>query len=340
VLHPSSQRCVALIGEAGSGVTTLAHALAAHQPDIVWLDAGATSELDANACLSASDAVMIVVSAVQGLSADLALLWERVSHLPTTVVVTHLDAPRADIDECAAVCHRVLGLDLQIPYLPIHDDDGTVAGFLDVLGDVIHVHDLSGLHVLATDDEHRALTQAYRDDLIDLLLAECADDATVEAMAIGAHVSQDQVAAWLHEGVTSARIHVALGFAAHTARGDIGLDLIASLMSATTPTLAEHQLPVLTLPDGEPTDPLQVSGPSVALVLGRDAVGTTCRIFAGAIADGAPLAAVTAGEIAPVTASWIDTKKATYGDVVHTTLDLVAGTTLASPEHIVMVESG
>jgi elongation factor G len=290
--------------------------------------------------LAASDAVVIVVSAVQGVSSVMSELWERVSHLPTTVVVTHLDATRADIDESAAVCRRVLGLDLQIPYLPIHDDDGTLAGFLDVLGDVIHVQEADGSHMLSTDDEHRTLTQAYRDELIDLLLAECADDTTVEAMAAGAHVTHAQVSEWLHEGISTSRIHVALGFAAHTVRGDIGLDLIAALLDSTTPSLSAHQLPVLTLTDGDPTEPLQIDGPAVALVLGRDAVGICCRVLAGTVADGDQMMAVSAGETTPVTVSWTDATSASAGSVVHTTHEFSAGTTLASLEHIVMVESG
>jgi len=340
VSHPVPIRCVALIGEAGSGVSTLSRALAHHQTDIVWLDAGASSELVAGPCLAASDAVVIVVSAVQGLSSVMSELWERVSHLPTTVVVTHLDVPGADIDESAAVCRRVLGLDLHIPFLPIHDDDGTLAGFLDVLGDVIHVQDADGSQILSTDDEHRALTQAYRDELIDLLLAECADDTTVEAMAAGAHVTYSQVSTWLLEGVSTSRIHVALGFAAHTNRGDIGLDLIAAHLDSTTPALSAHQLPVLTLPDGDPTDPLQIDGPAVALVLGRDAAGTCCRVLGGTISDGDLVMAVSADETAPVTVSWTDATSASAGSVVHTTHELAAGTTLASLDHIVMVESG
>jgi translation elongation factor EF-G len=347
VTPTSARRCtavIAIIGESGAGVTTLARALSLHHPESVWLDTSASSGLAVGACLTASDGVIIAVSAVQGMSADVATTWERVAHLPTMVVVTHLDAPRADIDETAAVCRRVLGLDLQIPYLPIHDDDGTLAGFLDVLGDVIHVQEIDGALDLPTDDEHRAFTQAYRDELIDLLLAESADDATVAAMTAGSHVPQVQVTAWLHQGIASARIHVALGFASDTSRGDIGLDLIAELMSATTPSLEVHQPPVLTLPNGDPTEALRIEGPAVALVLGCDAVGTCCRVLAGWIAEGDPLVAVSCTEgtpvLSPISAQWSDAATATAGDVVHTQLDLRAGTTLASPEHIVLVESG
>ena len=340
VVHPSSRRCVALIGEEGSGVTTLTRALTRYEPNVVWLDAGANSELTAGACLTACDAVIIVVSAVQGLSADIELLWERVGHLPTTVVVTHLDAPRADIDESAAVCKRVLGLDLQIPYLPIHDDDGSLAGFLDVLGDVIHVWEGDNLQVLPTDDEHRALTQAYRDDLIDLLLAEAADDATIESMATGSHVSQSQVTAWLQDAIAAARIHVALGFAAVTPRGDIGLNLIAAIINDTTPAIDAHLPPVMTSPQGDPAEPLLLDGPAVALVLGRDESGTCCRVLAGTIAQGDRLAVVTSTGHTPWTASWSDSMTAHVGDVVHTTFELAAGTTITSPDSIVMVESG
>jgi translation elongation factor EF-G len=328
-------------------VTTLTRALSAHLPEIAWLDTSDSSGLNPSACLTASDAVLIVVSAAQGVSAHIAELWEKVAHLPTTVVITHLDARRADFDEAAAICHRVLGLELQIPFLPIHDDDATLAGFLDVLGDVIHVQEPNGVHEYATDEEHRALTQAYRDDLIDLLLAESADDATVEAMVAGSHVTEGQLVSWLNQGISTGRIHVALGYASTEHRGDIGLPLIAALVDATTSSFEGHQPPVLTLPDGEPADPLDVDGPALALVLGNDTVGTCCRVLAGSIAHGQDLISLT-GEMtddssritASVAMTWSDAEDAAWGAVVHTPLTLAAGTTLASPARVVIVQSG
>lgn len=344
--HPLAQRCVTLIGEPGAGVTTLARALAALTSNITWLDTSTSSSLSASACLVASDAVLIVVSATQGLSARIVELWERVAHLPTTIVITHLDTPRADIDESAAICRRVLGLDLQIPYLPIHDDDGTLAGFLDVLRDVILVQEVDGVHEYATDEEHRSLTQAYREDLVDLLTAESADDAMVEAMLHGSHVTEGQLVGWLHEGVTSGRVHLALGFARTAHRGDIGPTLITALVEATTATFDGHPAPVLTRPDGEPAEPLGVDGPPMALVLGTDDSGTCCRVLAGTIVSGQPMVAVRDtqtddGSLRPATlmVDWSDADAAEWGSVVHTPLALPAGTTLAAPGHLVVVDS-
>jgi len=332
--------CIALIGSSGAGVTALAGKLVAHRPDITWLDTSNSTSLALMPCLVASDGVLVVMSASQGLDSHIFDLWESVAHLPTTVVVTHLDQPRADLDESAAIVRRVLGFDVLIPYLPIHDEDNQLAGFLDVLGDVIHVQELDGPHDLPTDDEHRALTEGYRDDVIDLLVAESADDEVVASLIAGDGVETSRLQTWLYDGIRAARIHVVLGCALDTSRGDIGLDLIAACVAHATPTWTDHDTPVLMTLDGDPTEPLKQTATSVALVLGNDEQGSIVRVLAGTVGDGQDMVAVIGVEAQTYVITLMVGGSASAGDIVHITPELAAGATLCDPACPVTVVSG
>ena len=332
--------CIALIGSSGAGISAVAARLAAHRPDITWLDTSESTSLEAKPCLIASDGVIVVMSASQGLASHICDLWESVAHLPTTIVVTHLDEPRADLDESAAIVRRVMGFDVLIPYLPIHDDDNQLAGFLDVLGDVIHVQELNGPHDLPTDDEHRALTEGYRDDVIDLLVAESADDDVVSSLLAGAGVETSRLQSWLQDGIRAARIHVALGCAIDTARGDIGLDLIASCVARSTPAWSDHDVPVLMTLDGDATEPLDQMGTSVGFVLGHDERGTLVRVLAGSITNGQSMLAVNGVESRTYVLTIMEGGTASAGELVHIAPTLAAGVTLCDPVYPVTVVSG
>src|SRR5256884_2193679 len=81
--------------------------------------------------LRAADAALFVVSAVDGVDAATAALWEECAAvgMPRAVAVTRLDHQRADFDETVARCQRIFGDGVLPLYLPMLGDDGeTVAG--------------------------------------------------------------------------------------------------------------------------------------------------------------------------------------------------------------------
>ena len=77
--------------------------------------------------------MLLVVSPVQGLDPRTVALWEALEHLPRLVVLSQLDRPGADADEAVALCQRLLGEGVLPLQLPLHDDDGSVGGLLDLL---------------------------------------------------------------------------------------------------------------------------------------------------------------------------------------------------------------
>src|SRR6266568_600594 len=66
---------------------------------------------DLRAGLRAADAALFVVSATDGVDGSTQLLWEECAAvgLPRAVVVTRLDAARADFDDLTLICQRVFG---------------------------------------------------------------------------------------------------------------------------------------------------------------------------------------------------------------------------------------
>src|SRR4029453_18152706 len=90
---------------------------------------------DLRAGLRAADAALFVVSAADGVDGGTQLLWEECAAvgMPRAVVVTKLDHHRADFDEIVAICQRVFGDGVLPLYLPLHADDGTVAGLIGLL---------------------------------------------------------------------------------------------------------------------------------------------------------------------------------------------------------------
>jgi elongation factor G len=66
---------------------------------------------DVRAGLRAADAALFVVSAVDGVDGITRMLWEECAAvgMPRAVVVSHLDAQRADFDDALAICQRTFG---------------------------------------------------------------------------------------------------------------------------------------------------------------------------------------------------------------------------------------
>ena len=72
--------------------------------------------------LRAADAALFVVSAADGVDGATRLVWEECAAvgMPRAIVVTHLDAARADFDEMTAVCQEMLGGDDPDAVIPLY----------------------------------------------------------------------------------------------------------------------------------------------------------------------------------------------------------------------------
>src|SRR3954452_24593193 len=86
--------------------------------------------------LRAADAVLFVVSSVDGMDAATAALWEECAAvgMPRAVAIGRLDHQRHDYDETLASCQEVFGDNVLPLYLPMLGDDGqSVVGLIGLI---------------------------------------------------------------------------------------------------------------------------------------------------------------------------------------------------------------
>ena len=248
--------------------------------------------------LRGADAALFVVSSVDGVDAATARLWDECEFvgMPRAIVVTNLDKDRADFDETLAVCQRVFtgGGGVLPLFLPLHGDDGVVAGFIDLLDE--QLWDWSGGSVVVTDaeDRHRELIETERGALIEGVVTESEDEALMDRFIGGEHVEVDMLTADLEKAVARAHFHPVMGHAV-TSTG-VGSELILDLIVRGFPSPVEHALPTVTAVDGSPAAPItsDPAGPLVAEVIRTTSdpyVGkvSIVRVFSGTLTSDAPV---------------------------------------------------
>lgn len=162
---------VVLVGPKGSGKSTLARCLAALPHAQIVDPTGLAAE---RAALAHATAVVFVIGATDGIDAVTTNVWREVAAagLPRAVVVTKLDAPRADFDETCALIGRLFDPHGCVPLaLPVLDDDDRVAGFLDLVTNTITQYADSNIDYHEPEREHEELTAPSRQRLEDSLAA-------------------------------------------------------------------------------------------------------------------------------------------------------------------------
>ncbi|WP_328348544.1 elongation factor G-like protein EF-G2 [Micromonospora sp. NBC_00421] len=241
--------------------------------------------------LRAADAALFVVSAVDGMDAATAALWEECAavDLPRAVAVTRLDHPRADFDEAVALCQRVFGDNVLPLHLTMLGDDGeSVAGLLALI--TRQVHDYSaGLPVVVREPEPQhlpAITES-RGELIEGIIAESEDETLMDRYLDGEEIDTGVLIADLERAVARGHFHPVVPVCAATG---VGLDVLLDGLVSAFPSPLEHEVPAVTGLDGSPRPPLDCDpdGPLVAEVVGTTVdrhAGRVClvRVFSGTL---------------------------------------------------------
>jgi elongation factor G len=248
--------------------------------------------------LRAADAALFVVSAVDGLDGATALLWDECASvgMPRAVVVTKLDQPRADFDESVAVCQRVFGEGVVPLYLPLHDegadDADTVAGLIGLLTLQLADYSDGTRTVRDSDPEHQQLVEDRRADLIEAIIQESEDDALMDRYLAGETVGTDILIPDLERAVARGSFYPVVPV---VGASGVGVHELLDIITQGFPSPAEHPLPGVTTPDGDPRGPLTCDpdGPLVAEV-----IKTTTDPYVGRVS----LVRVFSGTLHPDTA--------------------------------------
>ncbi len=291
-------RNVVLVGRSGAGKTALVSALAGRAPAadeattgltltavehrgtrLTLLDTPGDPELQGalRAGLRGADAVLFVVPTVGGLDPFTAMVWAETELLgrPRIVALTQLDAPGSDVDEAVALCQRLLDEDVLPLALPMHDDDGVVAGLLTLLD--LTVVEAAGRR--PADPEHRTLVAGVRGDLVEAILADSEDDALVQDWLEDREPDPGRLEAALHAAVRRG------GFAPAVvvgARSGVGVPELLDLLVTALPGPGESPCPDVAHTDGSPAAPLEAdaAGPAVLEVL-RGGNPALVRVWSG-----------------------------------------------------------
>ncbi|HSN07036.1 MAG TPA: elongation factor G-like protein EF-G2 [Candidatus Angelobacter sp.] len=224
---------------------------------------------DLRAGLRAADAALFVVSAADGVDGSTQLLWEECAAvgMPRAVVVTKLDKERADFDDVVAICQRVFGGGVLPLYLPMHADDGSVAGLIGLLSQQVYDYSTGSRVTSAPDAEHLPLIESARGSLIEGIIAESEDETLMDRYLGGEDLDVDTLVADLETAVSRGSFYPVLASALVPA--GFGTSELLELVVRGFPSPLEHPLPAVTSPTGAPREPLacDVDGPLCAEVV-------------------------------------------------------------------------
>lgn len=304
VSNPADVRNVVLIGNAGSGKTSLFEQLLkarlagyrgekedAERAAQLYLASFITGDkvvnlLDApghpdfvgelRAGIRAADAAVFVISAADGIDGAAQALWEecRAANLPRVIVLTKLDAGHADFDASVAECQAKFGEGVIPTHVPTLSAPGVVSGNIGLL--TLKEHDYSSGSMVeravnADDDQ----VETYRGPLIEGIIQEAEDDSLMDRYLGGEDLDVDYLLDDLMKAVATANLYPVLPV--QTATG-VGVEELLALIEHGFPTPHLHPNPALRTIDGKdlPETTEDPSGPLVAQV-----VRTTTDPFAG-----------------------------------------------------------
>ncbi|MFE0796588.1 elongation factor G-like protein EF-G2 [Streptomyces mutabilis] len=243
--------------------------------------------------LRAADAALFVVSAADGVDGSTRMLWEECTAvgMPRAIVVTHLEAARADFEEMTRICAEAFGgddPDAVLPlYLPLHgppapDGHAPVTGLVGLLSRKLFDY-ASGERVESEPDgDQLPRLDEARSMLIEGIISESEDETLMERYLGGEQVDVKTLIEDLERAVARGVFFPVLAAApaAEGARQGLGTVELLELITRGFPTPLEREAPRVTTPDGVPRE-LRMCDPDESLV--AEVVKTSSDPYVGRI---------------------------------------------------------
>ncbi|GGZ08322.1 elongation factor G [Streptomyces poonensis] len=232
--------------------------------------------------LRAADAALFVVSASDGVDGSTRMVWEECAAvgMPRAIVITHLEAARADFDEMTRICAEAFGADdpdAVLPlYLPLHGPQGPdghapVTGLIGLLTQRLFDYSSGERKESEPGPDQLPLIEEARNRLIEGIIAESEDETLMDRYLGGETVDVKTLVEDLERAVARGVFHPVLAAApaAEGARQGLGTVELLELVTGGFPTPLEREAPAVTTIDGRPRgitacDP---DGPLVAEVV-------------------------------------------------------------------------
>jgi elongation factor G len=235
--------------------------------------------------LRAADAALFVVSAAEGregITGATRMVWEECAAvgMPRAIVVTHLEAARADFTGMTRACAEAFGADdpdAVLPlYLPLHgaqgpDGHAPVTGLIGLLSQRVFDYASGERKESEPGEDQLPLIEEARNKLIEGIIAESEDESLMDRYLGGEDVDFKTLVGDLERAVARGIFHpvLAAGPAAEGARQGIGTVELLELITGGFPTPLEHPAPAVTTPGGKarPALTCDPAGPLVAEVV-------------------------------------------------------------------------
>ena len=253
---------------------------------------------EVRAGLRAADAALFVVSAVDEIDAATTMLWDECAAvgMPRAIVITKSDRDRADVESTLESCRNAFGEGEGVHplYLPLHADDGHVAGLIGLLSQAIRDYSTGERVDREAEAQHIDLISDARTGLLEGIITESEDEDMMDRFLAGEEMAFDSVVADLEKAV--ARGHFFPVLVTAIAPAGFGMEELLEILTRGFPSPLEHPLPTVTGPDGSPREPLTCDpdGPLCAEVVQTASdsyVGriSMVRVFSGTLSPDATL---------------------------------------------------
>ncbi|MER6623392.1 elongation factor G-like protein EF-G2 [Streptomyces sp. NPDC000931] len=253
--------------------------------------------------LRAADAALFVVSASDGVDGSTRMVWDECAAvgMPRAIVVTHLEAARADFEEMTRVCAETFGgddPDAVLPlYLPLHGPEGPdghapVTGLTGLLSRKLFDYSTGERKESEPGEDQLPLIEEARGRLIEGIIAESEDETLMDRYLGGEQVDVETLIEDLERAVARGVFFPVLAAApaADGARQGLGTVELLELVTGGFPTPLEHGTPSVTTVDGRPRElkPCDPDAPLVAEVVKTSSdpyVGrlSLIRLFSGTL---------------------------------------------------------
>jgi elongation factor G len=224
---------------------------------------------DLRAGLRAADSALFAVPATDGVDGLTRMLWEECAAvgMPRAVVITKIDHQRADFDAALAACREAFGDAVAPLYLPVSEGgDGSVSGLIGLLTQRLYDYSGGERAERAPGDAHAERMTALRGELIEGIITESEDETLMDRYLSGEEIDPKVLIDDLEKAVARGSFYPVL---ASSAPRGIGLDELLELVTQAFPSPAEHPLPAVTTPGGQPVTGLACDpkGPLLAEVI-------------------------------------------------------------------------
>ncbi|MFI1306030.1 elongation factor G-like protein EF-G2 [Streptomyces sioyaensis] len=253
--------------------------------------------------LRAADAALFVVSAADGVAGATRMVWDECAAvgMPRALVITHLEASRADFDAMTEHCRAAFGGDDPDAVLPLHlplygtpgaDGHAPVQGLIGLLSQRVYDYSSGERTERAPTADELPRIEAARARLIEGIIAESEDESLMDRYLGGEEMDIKTLNRDLETAVARGTFHPVLAAAPapEGARHGLGTLELLELITGGFPTPVEREAPAVTSPDGAPREALSCDpdGPLAAEVVKTSSdpyVGriSLVRVFSGTL---------------------------------------------------------